>query len=39
MNKLHEDYAQQISILRNNISTDWNVMNILDNTVIDFEFK
>ena len=39
MNKLHEDYAQQISALRNNISTDWDVMNILDNTVIDFEFK
>ena len=36
MNKLHEDYAQQISALRNNISTDWDVMNILDNTVIDF---
>ena len=39
MNKLHEDYVQQISALRNNISTDWNVMNILDNTVIDFKFK
>lgn len=39
MNKLHEDYVQQISALRNNISTDWDVMNILDNTVIDFKFK
>ena len=39
MNKLHEDYVQQISTLRNNISTDWDVMNILDNTVIDFKFK
>lgn len=39
MNKLHEDYAQQISALRNNISTNWDVMNILDNTVINFEFK
>ena len=36
MNKLHEDYIQQISALRKNISTDWYVMNILDNTVIDF---
>ena len=39
MNKLHEDYVQQISALRNNISTDWDVMNILDNTVINFKFK
>ena len=39
MNKLHEDYVQQINTLRNNISTDWDVMNILDNTVIDFKFK
>lgn len=39
MNKLHEDYVQQINALRNNISTDWDVMNILDNTVIDFKFK
>lgn len=39
MNKLHEDYVQQISALRKNISTDWDVMNILDNTVIDFKFK
>ena len=39
MNKLHEDYIQQISVLRKNISTDWDVMNILDNTVIDFKFK
>lgn len=39
LNKLHEDYVQQISTLRNNISTDWDVMNILDNTVIDFKFK
>lgn len=38
LNKLHEDYVQQISTLRNNISTDWDVMNILDNTVIDFKF-
>ena len=36
MNKLHEDYVQQINTLRNNISTDWDVMNILDSTVIDF---
>ena len=39
MNKLHDDYVQQINTLRNNISTDWDVMNILDNTVIDFKFK
>lgn len=39
LNKLHEEYTQQISTLRNNISTDWDVMNILDNTVIDFKFK
>lgn len=39
LNKLHEDYVQQISTLRNNISTDWDVMNILDNTVINFKFK
>ena len=39
MNKLHEDYVQQISTLRNNISTNWDVMNILDNTVINFKFK
>lgn len=39
MNKLHEDYVQQINTLRNNISTDWDVMNILDNTVINFKFK
>lgn len=39
MNKLHEDYVQQISTLRNNISTDWDVMNILDDTVIDFKLK
>ena len=39
MNKLYEDYTQQISTLRNSISTDWDVMNILDNTVIDFKFK
>lgn len=37
LNKLHEDYVQQISTLRNNISTDWDVMNILDDTVIDFK--
>lgn len=39
MNKLYEEYTQQISTLRNNISTDWNVMNILDNTVINFKLK
>lgn len=39
LNKLHEDYVQQISTLRNNISIDWDVMNILDNTVIDFKLK
>lgn len=39
MNKLYEDYTQQINTLRNSISTDWDVMNILDNTVINFKFK
>lgn len=39
MNKLYEDYTQQISALRNSISTDWEVMNILDDTVINFKFK
>lgn len=39
MNKLYEEYTQQINTLRNSISTDWDVMNILDNTVINFKFK
>lgn len=38
MNKLHSEYDKNIRALKKSISTDWYVMNILNNTVINFKF-